>query len=58
MDDINNMIKRKNELIKKIEQQKRIMELIKNPHIKNSLEPIIQMKKHKAAINIQVYLAN
>ncbi len=48
------MVKKKNELKKRIEEQKRMMELIKNPHIKDSLAPIHQMKKHKAAKTIQV----
>ncbi len=52
------MLRKKNELMKRIEEQKRMMELIKNPHIKNSLAPINQLRKHKAAKIIQVTYYN
>jgi hypothetical protein len=54
MDEMSVMMRKKNELLKKIEEQKRMMELIKNPHIKDSLTPIYQFKKHKAVKTLQV----
>lgn len=56
MDDTNvtQMIKKKNEILKRIEENKRLMELIKNPDIKNSLIPAQQMKKISATKKIQV----
>jgi hypothetical protein len=52
--DIDAMYRRKNELLKRIEEKKRLMELIKNPHIKDSLGPMNQMKRNIAVKKIQV----
>jgi hypothetical protein len=54
MDEMNTMIKRKNELLKGIEEKRRLMELIQNPNIKNSLQPYQQMRRIGAATKIQV----
>jgi hypothetical protein len=56
MDDneINRMIKKKNEILKRIEENKRLMELIKNPNIKDTHKPVKQMKKISALKKIQV----
>lgn len=48
------MIKKKNEYLKKIEEKKRMMELINNPTIKDILKPMNAMRRHEAARKIQV----
>lgn len=48
------MIKKKNEYLKKIEEKKRMMELINNPSIRDILKPMNLMKKYEAAKKIQV----
>jgi len=48
------MIKRKNGFLKKIEEKRRMMELINNPAIKDILKPINAMKRNAAAKKIQV----
>lgn len=53
-EQINAMLRRKNELMKKIEENRRLMELIKNPHIKDTLAPLRKMKRSIAAKKIQV----
>jgi hypothetical protein len=53
-ENLNLMIKKKNEILKRIEENKRLMELIKNPNIKNSLLPAQHMKKISAIKKIQV----
>ncbi len=50
------MIRKKNEYLKNIEKKKRMMELINNPSIKDILKPMNAMKKHEAAKKIQVFL--
>lgn len=57
-DELENMIKRKNEYLKKIEEKKRMMELINNPTIKDILKPMNAMRKHDAAKKIQVIIYN
>ena len=54
--ELEKMIKKKNEFLKKIEEKRRMMELIKNPNIKEVLKPLNLMKKHEAARKIQVYI--
>lgn len=56
MDDYNleAMFRKKNELLRKIEEKKRMMELIKNPNIRNTLLPAKQMQKNISARKIQV----
>ncbi len=57
--ELENMIKKKNEYLTKIEKQKRMMELINNPTIKDILKPMNAMKRYEAAKKIQVkYIAN
>jgi hypothetical protein len=51
--EIHEMVRKKNELLRRIEEKRRLMELINNPNIKNSLEPIHQMKKNSAVKKIQ-----
>jgi hypothetical protein len=54
MDELNNMIRKKNELLKGIEEKRRLMELIQNPNIKDAMQPYQQMRKISAATKIQV----
>jgi hypothetical protein len=54
MDELDLLMKRKNDLLKGIEEKRRLMELIKNPNIKNTLQPYQQMKRIKSATKIQV----
>jgi len=54
--DINSMIKKKNEILKRIEENQRLMELIRNPYIKDTLKPVQQMKKISAIKKIQVII--
>jgi len=52
--ELEQMIKKKNDYLKKIEEKKRMMELINNPTIKDVLKPFNAMKRHEAAKKIQV----
>lgn len=54
--DLEAIVRRKNELLKKIEERRRLMELIRNPHIKDTLTPLIKMKKSNAVKKIQVII--
>ncbi len=57
-DNIQSMIKKKNVILKRIEENKRLMELIKNPNIQNSLKPAKEMKKLSSIKKIQVNISN
>lgn len=53
--ELEQMIKRKNAYLKRIEENKRMMELINNPHVKdNSLRSAKEVKRNLAVIKIQV----
>ncbi len=52
--ELQQMINRKNDYIKKIEEKRRMMDLINNPNIKELEKPFEKMKKHTAAKKIQV----
>jgi hypothetical protein len=56
--NILNRIRKKQEIQKRIEENRRLMELIKNPHIKDSLAPYNLMKKIIAIKKIQNYWRN
>lgn len=53
--DLDEMMRKKNELLRRIEENKRLMELIRNPHIKDSLGPLQMMKKNIAIKKIQKF---
>ena len=55
LDDLNLMMRKKNELLRRIEENRRLMELIKNPHIKDTLGPLKMMRRNIAAKKIQKY---
>ena len=52
--ELQEMINKKNSFLKKIEEKKRMMELISNPNVKQLNQPIEKMKKQQAAKKIQV----
>ena len=57
-ENIQSMIRKKNIILKRIEENQRLMELIKNPNIKNSLKPAQEMKKLSAVKKLQVNISN
>jgi hypothetical protein len=54
-DDLTLHMKKKNEILKRIEENKRLMELIRNPYIKDTLGPLKMMKKNIAVKKIQKF---
>jgi hypothetical protein len=54
-DDLTILMKKKNDILKRIEENKRLMELIRNPYIKDTLGPLQVMKKNIAVKKIQKY---
>lgn len=55
--ELQEMIDKKNSFLKKIEEKRRIMELISNPNVKQLEKPFEKMRKQEAAKKIQVNLS-
>lgn len=53
MNEIDNITRKRNQIIKRIEEQQRLMELIRNKNITNGLTEIDLFRKKSAAIKIQ-----
>lgn len=54
-DDLTILMKKKNDIVKRIEENKRLMELIRNPNIKDTLRPLQMMKTNIAVKKIQTF---
>ena len=55
MDEIEEITKQRNEVLKRIQERQRLMELIQNKNLKNTINPLELFKKTQSVkISIQV----
>ena len=53
MDEIEEITKQRNEVLKRIQERQRLMELIQNKNLKNTINPLELFKKTQSVKKIQ-----